>query len=64
MQSLNWKNIKVGLCPKCAFKLEMRGLLEPAFHCLNLNCDFHMGDAAYQRLIESMNKNNEQSNDE
>lgn len=58
MSSLQWKNIKAGLCPKCAFKLEVRGLLEPRYYCLNLNCDFQMSEEAYKRLIESMNKTN------
>lgn len=61
---MNWKNIKVGLCPKCAFTLQMRGLLEPQYHCMNLNCDFHMGDQAYKKLIESMRNKDEESEED
>ena len=59
MQKLNWGNIKVGLCPKCSYKLKVVGLLEPYYQCPTPTCDFKMGEDAYKRIIESMQKSQE-----
>lgn len=62
MSSLNWKNIKIGLCPKCSNTLKMVGLLEAEYKCSAvMTCDFRMGDAAYQRLIISMQESKEEN---
>jgi len=53
---MQWKNLKSGLCPKCSEKLTAYGIFDPVYWCSSQLCDFKMGEEAYKRTIDSMNK--------